>query len=302
MSRHDLPPLTPPEEPAPAAPPAHGPYEPPAGPYPPRAAAGDAYPPAPHVPGADPYRPAPRPPAAPSTGAGWTIVGLLSWWPFGLWAYPHTQRATLALAAGDHEQASAEGRKARRAGVTGLVYGIAVTVVLTVAMVAGSVALLLWTGSQLDRTESATSYAADDEPGSGPADGTSVWDLREGDCYLTDGLTDVVRTVAVVPCDEPHGGELYGITYVAHGELPASLDHGYPEYPGDRWMAEHADEACRAELAEQTGAPANGSGPRLWHMAPDAWDWRAQDRRIACLAESGAELVGRVGDQQVTGR
>jgi hypothetical protein len=86
------------------------------------------YGPAPY--GSAPYAVVPRPPAEPSTGAGWTVVALLSWWPFGLAAYPHTQRATVALASGDREGARAEGAKARRIGIVGLVYGIVVSVVL----------------------------------------------------------------------------------------------------------------------------------------------------------------------------
>ncbi|WP_423462340.1 septum formation family protein [Promicromonospora sp. MS192] len=319
MSGHDLPPLVPPDGTAPT-PDGPGPARPlfaePAPPYASGSRPSGAHTPGPYalapgvpapgVPAPDaagpaPYHPVPRPPAPPSSGIGWTIVALLSWWPFGLWAYPHTQRATLALATGDLEQASAEAAKARRAGITGLVCTIVVSLVLTVAMLVGFVALVLWGESRLGPPESATSYVADNEPGSGPADGTSVWELREGDCYLTDGLTDVVRTVAVVPCDEPHGGELYEVTYIAGGALREDFGTTYPDYPGDPWMAEHADEACRAALAKATGGPADGAGLHVWHTAPDAWDWRAQDRRIACLAESETDVVGPVGDHRANG-
>ncbi|MBA8811596.1 hypothetical protein FHX71_005603 [Promicromonospora sukumoe] len=241
------------------------------------------------------HPPAFRPAAEPSTGAGWTVVGLLSWWPFGVTAYPHTQRATAALAAGDREQAAAEGAKARRIGIAGLVFAIVITCAAVVAMTAGLLALGFWTASQEDRTESATSYAADDEPGSGPEAGTDVWELREGDCYLTEGLTDVVRTVDVVPCDEPHGGELFDITYVADKVLVQNDDGSYPDYPGDAWMARYADEVCLAELEKQNGTLAERSNLHRWHMAPDAWDWRTMDRRIACLVESDTDLTGRVG-------
>ncbi len=73
-----------------------------------------------------------------------------------------------------------------------------ITCAAVVAMTAGLLALGFWTASQEDRTESATSYAADDEPGSGPEAGTDVWELREGDCYLTEGLTEVVRTASSI--------------------------------------------------------------------------------------------------------
>lgn len=293
MSNHDLPPLVPPGGPATTPPQQHetrSPHVP------------DPYAPLPlrpgtRVPGPATPLPALRPVAEPSTGAGWTVVALLTWWPFGIAAYPHTQRATAALAAGDRGQATTEGAKARRVGIAALVFAIVLTCATLVATMVGVFALAFWAESQPDRTESATSYAADDGAGSGPADGTSVWELREGECYLTDDLTDVVRTVAVVPCDEPHGGELYDITYVADKALTKNEDGSYPDYPGDAWMADYADEVCRAELEDQTAAPVEQSGLHHWHMAPDAWDWRGEDRRIACLVESDTALTGRVGSR-----
>ena len=264
-------------------------------PYAPLALRPDPYLPAPYQPGPAPHQVAPRPAPEPSTGAGWAFVALLTWWPFGVAAYPHTQRATAALAAGDREQAATEGRKARRIGIAALVFTIVVTCAALVATTVGLFALGFWAAAQDDRTESATSYAADDEPGSGPAAGTSVWELHEGDCYLTDDLTDVVQTVAVVPCDEPHGGEVYDITYVADKALVQNEDGSYPDYPGDAWMAEYADKVCLAELEERTATPVERSGLHHWYMAPDAWDWRTLDRRIACLVESDTALTGRVG-------
>lgn len=284
MSNQDLPPLIPPGGPTPVQRPAPAP----ASHYPPRT----PYSPYP------PYGTAPRPPAAPSTGAGWTMVAMLSWWPFGLAAYSHSQVATAALAAGDEQRAGAEGAKARRIGIAGLVYAIVVSSVLMLAILVGTFALFfqLIDAEASARQESATSYADDDEPGSGPADGTSVWELREGDCYLTGGLTDVVRTVTVVPCAEPHGGELYDITYVADHALEQNDGGTYPEYPGDAWMARYTDDVCRANLEEQTGTSVAKSGLHYWYMAPDAWDWRLLDRRIACLVESDTDdLTGRVG-------
>jgi hypothetical protein len=256
------------------------------------------YGPAPY--GSAPYAVVPRPPAEPSTGAGWTVVALLSWWPFGLAAYPHTQRATVALASGDREGARAEGAKARRIGIVGLVYGIVVSVVLMIAVLVGTVGLAV---SMIDapgpaRLESATSYAADDEPGSGPADGTPVWDLREGDCYLTAGLDDVVRTVAVVPCAERHGGELYDLAYVPGDAFAPTDNLTEPAFPGPVPLDRYAEDACIAAFETATGTPARQSGLHFWHRAPDPWDWRSLDRRITCFAESDADdLTGRLSDR-----
>jgi hypothetical protein len=276
MSNHDLPPLVPP-----------------GGPVPPTTSS--YHPPQPSYPGQAPYRGPVRTPSEPSTGAGWTIVALLSWWPFAIAAYPHTQRAAAALGAGDRQRAELEGAKARRVGIAGLVYAIVLSSVLTVGMLIGMFALALWVGSAAVEAQSgsATDYAPDDEPGSGPVDGVSVWELSEGDCYLTDGLTEVVRTVAVVPCNEPHGGEMYNLTFVAGNTFGMTDAVGYPVYPGDAEMGRHADGVCRTELEELTGTVVAESGLSYWYTAPDAWAWRTMDRRITCFAESDADDVTR---------
>lgn len=289
MSDHELPPLTPP-----------GGLVPPGGPAP--APASAYYPPRPPYPGQAPYLAPARPPAEPSTGAGWTIVAILSWWPFGIAAYLHSQRAIAALGAGDRRQAEREGARARRIGIGGLVSVIVLATVVAVGTMFGMFgmyALALWAGSTLDaaQTESATSHTPEDEPGSGPADGTSVWELSEGDCYLTDGLTEVVRTVAVVPCDEPHGGELYDLYYVPGYAFDERDELDRPLYPGDAEMGRYADDVCRTALEELTGTSAAESGLSYWYTAPDAWDWRTMDRRIRCLAESATPLSGTVGDR-----
>ncbi|MFI2362335.1 CD225/dispanin family protein [Promicromonospora sp. NPDC019610] len=294
---HDLPPLTPPGGPGPAPTPeprpTSDPYAPAAAPY--QAPTSQS----PYdVPTS--YQLPPRPPAEPSTGAGWTIVALLAWWPFGLAAYPHTQRASAALGAGDRRTAEAEGARARRVGIAGLVCSIVLAVVLTVGWTGGAVALGFWFEDVVRAADAATStrYVDDDQPGSGPVDGTPVGELSEGSCYLVDGLTDVVRTVATVRCAEPHGGELYELAYVPSDAFGAT--DGVPEagYPGPAVMARYAENVCREAFETATGSTTQESGLHFWHTASDPWDWRAQNRRIACFAESDADdLTARLGDR-----
>jgi len=233
-----------------------------------------------------------RRPAEPSTGAGWGIVALLVWWPFGVAAYPYTQRATAALAAGDRATAAAQGARARRIGIAALVLGIT----LPALLLAGFIAFAFWVEGVAQATEAATTtqYVDDDQPGSGPVNGTSVWTLDEGSCYLTDGLTEVVRTVAVVPCAEPHGGELLGRT-----DVPSDTFGGAEAtYPGPAPLARYATDSCRRLFEEATGAVADAPGLHLWHTTPDPWDWRSGDRRITCFAESDADdVTGSLSDR-----
>lgn len=289
MSDQHLPPLTPPGGPGPASSPVSG-----------RAPDPHVQPQSPYAVPQSSYQPVARPPAEPSTGEGWTIVALLSWWPFGIAAYPHTQRATAALAAGDRQAAAAEGAKARRIGITGLVTAIVLTCALTIGLFGGVIALAFWFEDVELAADAGTStrYVDDDEPGSGPVDGTPVWELHEGSCYLIDGLTDVVRTVTVVQCAEPHGGEVYELAYVPGDAFAETDGLTEPAFPGPAPLARYADDACQAAFWTATGTSAQESGLHLWHRAPDPWDWRSLDRRITCFAESDADdLTGRIGDQ-----
>ncbi|GGM13503.1 CD225/dispanin family protein [Promicromonospora citrea] len=268
-----LPPLVPPHAPAGPPVPAGGPDQAPApSPY---------RPPSPYE---VPAQQGPPWQAPPSTGEGWTIVALLFAWPFAVAAYPHAQRATAALGAGDLRTAAREAARARYHGVTGLVAGI----VLMVASIVGVVAFAVWSSDVAQRTEDATStgWVADDEPGSGPADGTSVWDLTAGDCFLVDGLEEVVRTVAVVPCTHPHGGELYAIEYVTSAQADEWATSTGPRYPGPEPMYRYAEDLCVQAFERAGGTPEEASELIFWHTAPDPWDWRRFDRRINCFAES----------------
>ena len=99
----------------------------------------------------------------------------------------------------------------------------------------------------------------------------SVFDLRVGDCIAPDqiasGDTDEVQ---LVPCDEPHELEVFGV--VAHPDAA---------YPGAAAVATFADQACLSLLDEQQ---TQTGGTVFSYLLPteDGWDER-DDRMIVCV-------------------
>lgn len=242
----------------------------------------------PYAPG--PQRPAPgppspsapaRPPAPPSTGLGWTIVALFSCWPFAVAALPHTRRSSRALGAGDTTMAAAEGAQARRLGIWGLVVGLVLSTLLTTAVMVAAINVMMPFLAAGAVAQSSGSLV-DPGPGSGPEDGTPVRDLRDGACYDTGGLTEVVARVETVDCDQPHGGEMYYYT-----DLSADFrdfDDGYtPEFPGDTALAQHVESVCDEKLAALTG---DADAFDVWSVAPDSWEWRSGITSGQCFAEA----------------
>ncbi|MBL0885778.1 CD225/dispanin family protein [Myceligenerans indicum] len=225
-----------------------------------------------------PYVP-PRPPVPPSTGHGWTVVALLFCWPFALAALPHTLRASRALGAGDTRTAATEGSRARRLGIWGLAVGLSLSSVASVGLlVAATAATAPFIGAAVADAPPAPAPA----DGSGPEDGTPVRLAFIGNCYETDGLTDVVARIEVVDCDEPHGGEMYFKTsiYGDYRELGAERSIAFP---GEAELARHATGACTEKLVALRTDPGLFD---IWYIVPSERDWAAGNYSMWCFAEA----------------
>jgi hypothetical protein len=222
----------------------------------------------------------PRPAGAPSTGLDWAVVALVFCWPFALAAMPHTLRASRALGAGDRIAAAAEGARARRLGIWGLVVGLVLSVLTVAGVVVGAVVVVPRAIAGED--PAAWEVVVDPDPGSGPADGVPVRDLLEGACYDTRGLTEVVARVEVVDCVEPHGGEMY-LEVGGSNAFRAFDDKDAKEpYPGDIALAEKVEARCAERLAALTDDP---DAFDVWHVAPASWEWRSGITDAQCFAE-----------------
>lgn len=105
------------------------------------------------------------------------------------------------------------------------------------------------------------------------ASDSDVFALRVGDCLDSAALGDVVETVPVVPCDEPHDSEVFASTQLADGD-----------YPGDEAVATQADEYCYAQFSQFVGMSYEDSALDFLPMYPlqEGWE-QLDDREVLCL-------------------
>ncbi|MBE1874764.1 septum formation family protein [Myceligenerans pegani] len=113
-------------------------------------------------------------------------------------------------------------------------------------------------------------------------------DLESGDCLDTeevDGVS-VLYWIPVVPCDEPHHGEVFGVTRLddsvaAEGRAPTQ---------SQLWEA--ADAYCYPEFDEFVGEAWAVSELTYWPVAPSQESWEEGDRKVACIIESEEPVTG----------
>lgn len=113
---------------------------------------------------------------------------------------------------------------------------------------------------------------------------TKPVDLERGDCLDTEAVDDVavLYWIPVVPCDEPHHGEVFGVT-----RLDDSVGAGRPSgAPTQDQLWEAADAYCYPEFDEFVGEAWAASELSYWPVAPSRESWEEGDRKVACIVES----------------
>lgn len=95
-------------------------------------------------------------------------------------------------------------------------------------------------------------------------------DLRIGDCPAS-VPGEPTRTLEVVPCSEPHRGEVFG-----------SFELSGSTYPGDAEVERFAGGGCDQRLATFVG-PARVDSFELYYLTPTEDTWRDGDRKVICL-------------------
>jgi hypothetical protein len=109
-----------------------------------------------------------------------------------------------------------------------------------------------------------------------------VFAVRVGDC-LDMATGEVVETVPVVPCDEPHSDEVFHDFAVADGE-----------FPGDDELASAAEDGCIAAFDSFVGVAYADSVLSVGWYVPteDSWTY-LDDRLITCvIADPAGAVVG----------
>ena len=105
--------------------------------------------------------------------------------------------------------------------------------------------------------------------------GTAVKDLAVGDCF-NDPDTEIVETLDVAGCDEPHDNEVY-----ANLVVEESL------FPGDEVIADFAVDVCLPPFETYVGASYIDSELDYAFLAPTATSGNTLgDRNITCFLYS----------------
>lgn len=131
-----------------------------------------------------------------------------------------------------------------------------------------------------------------------PDDGTVPFDqLAVGDCADLPGLgldeSVEVTTAELVPCEEPHGVEIYRV--ISLNDDPAA------PYPGDGAVLQTADQVCLDGFEAFVGVPYIESSLEIVHVRPDEGIWDDGDRRVHCGVHD-RELAPLTGSVEGSGR
>jgi hypothetical protein len=163
----------------------------------------------------------------------------------------------------------------------------------TAAAVTVSLTMLTGCGAFLDEIVS-NGDAPRDEPGgevtaSAEADAFAI---LKGDCIDLEALQGYgeaaegeeyeVESVPVVPCAEPHTGEVYA-------ELVMKTD----KFPGEKGMSKKFDDWCYAEFGKFVGISYDESkyGYTGFYPTKDSWE-QLDDRTLQCIVSSEEPFTG----------
>ena len=155
----------------------------------------------------------------------------------------------------------------------GLPTWVVVLIVVLVLALIVAVGVALTSSLGADRDESTGEVVAGGD--------LSAFDLRVGDCLIdayfreAEGQGEEGETfdsVPAVPCEEPHGVEVYAIV---------SLDEG--EWPGESAVGEQADDVCYDRFESFVGRSYETSVLDFGSYLPTEDSWAAGDRGVTCL-------------------
>lgn len=104
-------------------------------------------------------------------------------------------------------------------------------------------------------------------------DNADVFLIKVGDCVNDADLGDVITSIPIVPCTEPHDSEVY-----YELALPGS------DFPGDDAVLEDAQTACFDAFETFTGIAGDDSELAFYPLTPTEDSWtQSNDRLVSCL-------------------
>ncbi|WP_125773808.1 CD225/dispanin family protein [Antribacter gilvus] len=231
--------------------------------------------------------PYPGGPAEPSDSRGWVIAGFLLFWPMGIAALFPSLRASRAIGAGDLQTAATEAASAKKRGIVAIIVAAAMIVLYVIMWVALAGLFLANMQNLEDGLSSSESGTPLEEITEGLVEGdpstelpaeaveTSPSDLTVGQCLLSTSMTGGEDTLHVVPCEIPHGAEVYA-------QLPLTQDT-YPT-TDEAFLAEY--ELCAPAFDEFAGIAYLESALEYWSEMPSEEAWAAGNHNITCIIES----------------
>ena len=112
------------------------------------------------------------------------------------------------------------------------------------------------------------------------SDGTSLSDLRRGDCFNTRKAAVGLKANRVA-CAKPHTDEVAGVL-----TFPAGAD---ADYPGEAGILELGKRECAQQEAEFFGSKKRSPTTQVFVFGPNEPAWRNGDRTVVCsLREESA--------------
>lgn len=114
-------------------------------------------------------------------------------------------------------------------------------------------------------------------------DDTSVYSLRIGDCLNDLSTEDEIEELPVVPCSEPHDGEVY-----AEFKLTETT------FPGIDAIEKKADPRCTDLLKAYAPGAIDDPAVDTYFLYPTAESWARGDRAITCIASFDPARTGKL--------
>ena len=105
-------------------------------------------------------------------------------------------------------------------------------------------------------------------------------DVKVGDCLAEIPDSSRVSSLHVVPCEQPHNGEVFTVLTMSDGDFPGQA--AIEEYQG----------RCEPELAVYSPAAAVDPAVGLFVLYPTEESWADGDRAVTCIATSESDRTG----------
>jgi hypothetical protein len=221
------------------------------------------------------------PPAGPQRSRGLSItsfvLGLIGCVPFA---------ALAAIVVG--VVALVKRQALRGLAITGIILGLLWTIGGIAFFASGAASRLA------DSVQEAVDESASGTGGSG-AEGERIetFDLAVGDCFddpaafeAPDEESFVSEDLVLLPCDEPHGFEVYHVSDVAAAD-----------YPGEDAVLDEVDQVCIDAFEPFVGLPYEESVIEVIYYYPTEETWtNLDDRSMVCAVSEGEGTTGSLRD------